>query len=48
MHPQTFEENTRVAREGGEVTGAAKRAVEKRTGKSLLQKTVDFAQLFTV
>ena len=31
--PQTFEENKRVAREGGEVAGIARREAEKRTGK---------------
>jgi hypothetical protein len=47
--PQTFEENKRVAREGGEAAGDARRAVEKRIGKPVItsKKVVDFARLLT-
>ena len=34
--PETFEENRIVAIEGGEAAGEARRAVEKRTGKSVI------------
>jgi len=45
--PDTFEENRRVARSGGEVAGIARREVEKRIGKPVItsKKAVDFAQL---
>ena len=45
--PQTFEENKRVAREGGEAAGDARQAVEKRTGKPVItsKKAVDFSRL---
>jgi hypothetical protein len=47
--PQTFKDNRRVAREGGEVAGDARRAVEKRTGEPVItsKRAVDFAQLLT-
>jgi hypothetical protein len=47
--PQTFEENKRVAREGGEVAGDARQAVEKRTGEPVItsKNAVDFSQLIT-
>jgi hypothetical protein len=47
--PQTFEENKRVAREGGEAAGDARLAVEKRTGEPAItpKKAVDFARLLT-
>ena len=34
--PETFEENRMVAIEGGEAAGEARRAVEKRTGKTVI------------
>lgn len=34
--PQNFEENKEVARQGGEVSGIARQALEKRTGKSVI------------
>jgi len=47
--PRTFEENKRVAREGGEIAGNARRDIEKRTGKPVIssKKTVDFARVLT-
>jgi hypothetical protein len=47
--PQSFEENRRVAREGGDVAGNARRDIEKRTGEPVITSgnAVDFAQLFT-
>lgn len=36
--PETFEENRMVAIEGGEAAGEARKAVEKRTGKSVITK----------
>jgi hypothetical protein len=47
--PQTFDENKRVAREGGEVAGIARREAEKRTGEPVItsKKAVDFARLLT-
>lgn len=35
-NPATFSENLEVARSGGEAAGEARRAVEKRTGKSVI------------
>ena len=34
--PEGFEENRKVAIEGGEAAGEARRAVEKRTGKPVI------------
>jgi hypothetical protein len=47
--PDTFEENKRVAREGGEVAGNARCDIEKRTGEPAItsKKAVDFARLLT-
>jgi hypothetical protein len=47
--PQTFDENKRVAREGGEVAGIARREAEKRTGEPVItsKKAVDFARFLT-
>jgi hypothetical protein len=47
--PETFEENKRVAHEGGEVAGNARRDIEKRTGEPAItsKKAVDFARLLT-
>ena len=36
--PEAFEENLRVAIEGGEAAGEARAAVEKRTGKSVITR----------
>ncbi|SFQ45701.1 hypothetical protein SAMN04487928_1516 [Butyrivibrio proteoclasticus] len=35
--PETFEENRIVAVEGGEAAGEARKAVEKRTGNSVIK-----------
>ena len=45
--PETFEESRQVAQQGGEVAGIARRALEQRTGKSVItsQNAADFAQL---
>lgn len=47
--PQTFAENVKVARSGGEAAGEARKAVEKRTGKPVItsQNAADFRQLIT-
>ena len=47
--PQTFDENKRVAREGGKIAGNARRDIEKRTGKPAItsKKAVDFSRLLT-
>lgn len=47
--PQTFEENKQVAKQGGEVAGIARKALEARTGKPVItEKNVfDFQQLVT-
>jgi hypothetical protein len=47
--PNTFEENKRVAREGGEAAGEARLAVEKRTGEPVItpKKALDFSLLLT-
>jgi hypothetical protein len=34
--PETFEENRRVARSGGEVAGNARKDIESRSGKSVI------------
>ena len=34
--PQNFEENVQVARQGGEVAGIARQALEQRTGKPVI------------
>ena len=47
--PQTFEENKQVAKQGGEVAGIARRALEARTGKPVIteKNAFDFQQLVT-
>lgn len=47
--PQGFAENQDVARQGGEVAGIARQALEARTGKPVItsQKADDFRQLIT-
>ena len=47
--PQGFVENQDVARQGGEVAGIARQALEARTGKPVItsQKADDFRQLIT-
>ncbi len=38
VEPKSFEENKKVAREGGSIAGTAKRKLEKRTGKKVITK----------
>ena len=47
VKPKTFEENRKVAITGGEAAGAARRAVESRTGKSVITKqtALDFTHI---
>lgn len=45
--PQNFEENVQVARQGGEVAGIARQALERRTGKPVVTSK-NAAQLNTV
>jgi hypothetical protein len=47
--PQTFSENKKVARSGGEAAGEARLAVEARTGKPVVteKNAVDFSRLLT-
>ena len=47
--PQGFSENQDVARQGGEVAGIARQALETRTGKPVVtsQNASDFRQLVT-
>ena len=47
--PETFEENRKVAKEGGTIAGDTRQAIEKRTGTPVItsKKAVDFARLLT-
>jgi hypothetical protein len=47
--PETFEENTQVAKRGGHIAGNARKEIEAQTGKPVItpKNAVDFAQLFT-
>ncbi len=47
--PETFEENMDVARQGGEVAGVARQALEQRTGRTVItsQNAQDFRQLIS-
>lgn len=38
VEPKDFEENKKVAREGGSIAGSARRKLEKRTGKKVVTK----------
>jgi len=38
VEPKSFEENKKVAREGGSIAGTVKRKLEKRTGKKVITK----------
>ena len=38
VEPKSFVENKKVAREGGSIAGAARRKLEKRTGKKVVTK----------
>ncbi len=45
--PETFEENKRVAKRGGQIAGNARKEIEKDTGKSVISKrnALDFSKL---
>jgi hypothetical protein len=47
--PETFDENRKIARSGGEAAGEARRSVEKRTGKPVVtpKNAVDFGHLIS-
>ena len=34
--PETFDENKKIAREGGEVAGNARKEIEQKTGKNVI------------
>ena len=38
VEPKNYEENKKVAREGGSIAGTARRKLEKRTGKKVITK----------
>ena len=48
-NPQTFAENRKVAKEGGEVAGNARKDIEERTGKTVItsENAVDFSNLIS-
>lgn len=48
-NPQTFADNRKVAKEGGEVAGNARRDIEERTGRPVIspQNAVDFSNLIS-
>ena len=48
-NPQGLAENKKLAREGGEVAGMARKNIESRTGEPVItnKKAVDFAQIIT-
>ncbi len=35
-HPDTFEQNQEIAKQGGEIAGTARRQIERKTGKSVV------------
>ena len=47
--PKTFEENRKVAKDGGTIAGDTRKAIEKRTGKPVItsKKAIDFTRLLT-
>jgi hypothetical protein len=47
--PETFEENRKIAKEGGSIAGDARKAIEKRTGEPVItsKKAIDFARIIT-
>jgi len=49
QRPETFEENKKVARRGGEAAGEARQAVEKRIGKPVItsKNALDFSRLIS-
>lgn len=48
-NPQTFADNRKVAKEGGEVAGNARRDIEERTGRPVIspQNAVEFSNLIS-
>lgn len=48
--PQTFEENKKIARAGGEVTGNARKEIEAKTNKPVItnKKAIDFIKVLDV
>ena len=48
-NPQTFVDNRKVAKEGGEVAGNAQKDIEERTGKPVItsKNAVDFSNLIS-
>ena len=38
VEPKSFDENKKVAREGGSIAGSARRKLEKRTGRKVVTK----------
>lgn len=48
-NPQTFVDNRKVAKEGGEVAGNARKDIEERTGKPVItsKNAVDFSNLIS-
>lgn len=48
-NPQSFSDNRKVAKEGGEVAGNARKDIEERTGKSVItsKNAVDFSNLIS-
>ncbi len=38
QHPEGFDENKDVAHEGGKIAGDARKALEKKTGKEIVEK----------
>ena len=48
-NPQTFADNRKVAKDGGEVAGNARKDIEKRTGKPVItsKNAVDFSNLIS-
>ena len=47
--PQNFADNRKVAKEGGEVAGNARKDIEERTGKPVItsKNAVDFSNLIS-
>ena len=48
--PQTFEENKKIARAGGEIAGNTRKEIEARTNKPVItsKKAVDFMKVLDI
>ena len=48
-HPQSLEENKKVAKDGGSIAGNARREIEERTGKPVItsKNAIDFSRLIS-